>query len=259
MEVKQVFPLFEEGRILKKDSLDLLRDYAPEFFSLLFCEYGNGIVAGFEIRQAGERITVSPGIMKDGSSFLCMKEEAVLDYDMYGQTTQVALRREGCSSTPDYRTECYGLFLGAVRTLGEGEYELGRFSLEKGARLRTGEYKDFHDLATEFNTLNRIHVRYACEQGSTLAPQIMKLYGTGVLASQKAEPLDLSFASACLSNPRIPVQFIRDYLYARERTREPDGGIPNLYARLGRLYSRLVSGGEYRQRQKGAGGKTVID
>ena len=47
MEVKQVFPLFEEGRILKRDSLDFIRDYAPDFFSLLFREYGNGVIAGF--------------------------------------------------------------------------------------------------------------------------------------------------------------------------------------------------------------------
>ena len=41
MEVKQIFPLFEEGRILKRDSLDFIRDYAPDFFRLLFGEYGN--------------------------------------------------------------------------------------------------------------------------------------------------------------------------------------------------------------------------
>ena len=36
MEIKQFYPLFEEGRILKKDALDMIRDYAPDFFSLLF-------------------------------------------------------------------------------------------------------------------------------------------------------------------------------------------------------------------------------
>ncbi len=46
MEIEQIFPVFEEGRILKRDSLDFIRDYAPDFFRLLYGEYGNGVIAG---------------------------------------------------------------------------------------------------------------------------------------------------------------------------------------------------------------------
>ena len=60
MEVKQVFPIFEEGRILKRDSLDLIRDYAPDFFSLLFGKYGGGVIAGFSIHGDGKNIVVGP-------------------------------------------------------------------------------------------------------------------------------------------------------------------------------------------------------
>ncbi len=56
MEVKQVFPIFEEGRILKRDSLDLIRDYAPDFFSLLFGKYGSGVIAGFSIHGDGKNL-----------------------------------------------------------------------------------------------------------------------------------------------------------------------------------------------------------
>ena len=69
MELKQVFPIFEEGRILKRDALDLLREYAPEFASLLIEEHGSGVMAGFRIREQAGTVFVGPGILKDRDSF----------------------------------------------------------------------------------------------------------------------------------------------------------------------------------------------
>ena len=260
MEVKQVFPLFEEGRILKRDSLDFIRDYAPDFFSLLFREYGNGVIAGFSVRGEGKDLVIGPGILKHGPYFFCMKEEARLEFCMYGQMVQVVFRKAGERVSPDFRTERFELSLEPVRVLGDGEYELGRFLLEQGARLRTyEEYQDFNDLVTEFNTVNPVHIPYACEGGHTLVPFILRLYGRGVLGSEKALPLDLSFSVACLNSPFISRELIQRYLLAREKRGDEGQGNLYLYQGLRRLYARLVSGGEKRQRPRGMGGKTMID
>lgn len=260
MEVNQVFPLFEEGRILKRDSLDFIRDYAPDFFSLLFREYGNGVIAGFPIHGAGREIVVGPGILKHGSSFFCMKEEARLDFSLYGQTVQAVLGKLGSSASPDFRTERYRLSLEPVRPLEDGEYELGRFLLEQGARLRAcQEYSDFNDLTTGFNTLNPVYIPFACQGGSTLAPFILRLYGKGVLSSPKAEPLDLCFGVACLNSPCVPAELIRNYLSARDQAINAGLGNLHMYQGLQRLYARLVSGGERRPKARGTGGKTMID
>ena len=259
MEVKQVFPIFEEGRILKRDSLDLIRDYAPDFFSLLFGKYGGGVIAGFSIHGDGKNIVVGPGILKHESSFFCMKKEARLEFGLYGQMVQVVLRRAGSCISPDFKTEQWELFLEPSRALVEGEYELGRFLLEQGARLRTyGEYKDFNDLITEYNTLNPVGIRFACEGGSTLAPWILRLYGKGVLTSPKAEPLDLSFGVACLNSPCVSSELIQSYLSAREGVKNASHGNLDLYLGLKRLYARLVSGGEVRRKSRGMSGKTMI-
>ncbi len=260
MEIKQFYPLFEEGRILKKDALDIIRDYAPDFFALLFRTYGDGIVAGFQIRGQGREIWVGPGILKCGASFFCMQEEARLEYTLQGQMAQILLRKLGDSATPDFRTQRYGLSLEPVKMPGAGEYELGRFLLEQGARLRTyADYKDFNDLVTGFNTLNPVHVRFACEGGSTLSPFILRLYGKGVLHSPQSEPLDLSFAALCLNSPVISSELIRNYVSARERGMDSPQSNLQMYQSLARLYTRLVSGGEIRQRTKGMIGKTIID
>lgn len=260
MEIKQFYPLFGEGRILKKDALDMIRDYAPDFFSLLFCEYGEGVAAGFRIRGQGSEIWVSPGILKNGASFFCMKEEARLEYTMQGQLVQILLRKLGGSATTDFQTQRYSLSLEPVRALGAGEYELGRFLLEQGARLRTYEdYQDFHDLMTGYNTLNPVYIRFACEHGSTLSPFILRLYGKGVLHSVKAEPLDLSFAALCLNSPVISAELICNYITARERGKGSPQGNLEMYQSLAGLYTRLVSGSEVRQRPRGMMGKTIID
>lgn len=262
MEVKQVFPLFEEGRILKRDALDCIRDYAPDFCSLLFQDYGSGVVAGFQIGGVGTEITVSPGILKHGLEFFCMKEAVTLQYNLFGQTVMVILKKRGGMSTADFRTDYYELSLEPVRALQAEEYELGRFLLEQGARLRTYEdYKDFHDLVTGFNTLNPIYIRFACEGGSTLAPFILRLYGKGVLHSAKAQPLDLSFGVACLNSRVVSAELIRQYLSVQEPGRDEGQSNLHLYQRLDRLYTRLVSGGEARHRSGGISGrgKTLID
>lgn len=260
MEVKQIFPLFEEGRILKRDSLDFIRDYAPDFFRLLFGEYGNGVIAGFPVHGDGKNIVVGPGILKHEDSFFCMKKEAYLEFALYGEQVQVVLKKTDTHASPDFQTERYELSLESVRILEEGEYELGRFLLEPGARLRAyEEHKDFNDLITGFNTLNPVYIPFACEGGSTLVPFILRLYGKGILNSPKAKPLDLCFAVSCLNSPCVSAQLIQSYLSAREGTIQTGQDNWYLYQGLKRLYVRLVSGGEKRQKPKGMGVKTMID
>lgn len=260
MELKQVFPIFEEGRLLKKDALDLIRDYAPDFFSLLFKNFGNGVIAGFPVQMEENRVVVGPGILKHKNGFLCMRQEAGLPYDMYGQEAQVLIQKSENSRSPDFWTEGYCITLGKPGPAGEEQYELGRFRLEKGAKLRSaGDYKDFPDLETEFNTLNLLHVKYACENGSGLSPLILKLYGEGVIASPKAEPLDLSFAVACLSGAGVPCGMVKSYLGARDKSRAPGEENLEWYGGLKRLYGRLVGGWESGFSRNGPVGKTLID
>lgn len=259
MIIEQRFPIFEKGRMLKKDALDLIRDYAPEYASLLFQNYGNGVLSGFGISGARGEILIGPGILKDGGSFFCMREEIRLPVSWYGQPVFITLKKSGFQKSPDYWTHTYELLLEPVRELEPGEYELGRFRLEQGAKLRAaGEYKDFYDLTTEFNTLNLINVPYACENGSCLSPVILKMYGKGVLGSKKAEPLDFSFAAVCLNSSGISLDLLKNYLWAKGE-RDTGEGNQEWYQSLKRLYSALVSGGGLRRQTYGSSGKTVID
>lgn len=258
MIVEQRFPVFEKGRMLKKDALDLLRDYAPDYASLFFENYGDGILSGFELSGFQDRILIKPGILKTGTTFFFLKKEAVLEVMSFGEPTMVLVKKASLKKTPDFWTQSYELLTAPVREVEEGETELGRFRLEKGAKLRGSEdYKDFNDLTTEYNTVNLISVKHACENGSSLSPVILNMYAKGVIGSKKAEPLDLSFAVACLNNPRVSVDLLKGYLAARDG--EAGEGNKEWFRSLKRLYSSLVSGGEVHRRTGKAFGKTVID
>lgn len=260
MIIEQKFPLFEKGRIIKKDALDLVRDYAPQALALLFQSYGDGIISGFEISGCRDGIVIKPGILKDGSGFFCMKEEVFLECGVYGHPVQITLRKCGGGRDADYQTDAYELILEPVRELEEGVFELGRFRLEKGAKLRScKDYKDFFDLATEFNTLNLVYARYACENGSVLSPLILKMYGQGIIKSPKAEPLDLSFAMLCLNSQGISADLLSGYLSVKLGKDIKKCGNPENYRDLGRLYNAIVSGSEARRSGGGRVGKTMID
>lgn len=260
MIIEQRFPLFEKGRIIKKDALDLVRDYAPQALALLFQGHGDGIICGFDISGCRDGILIKPGILKDGSSFFCMREQAFLECGIHGSPVQITLRRSGGDQDADYRTDTYQLVLEPVREPETGVFELGRFRLEKGARLRTWkDYKDFFDLTTEFNTLNLIYARYACENGSSLAPLILKMYGQGIIKSAKAVPLDLSFAVLCLNGQGISADLLSGYLSARLERDMGECTNMERYKALGKLYSSIVSGSETRRTGGGRAGKTMID
>lgn len=259
MLVEQVFPIFEEGRILKKDTLDMIRDYAPEYLAILGQSYGNGVLGGFLVSGSQGNILVGPGVLKDGDSYFIMKEPAVLPCESYGSKTRIILKKAETQILPDYRIERYSLALALEEGTEPGEFELGRFCLEKGARLRTGkDYKDIYDLATEYNTLNIIHVRYASENGSTLSPCICKMYAKAILVSSKLEPIDIAFAVTCLNSRQISAELMKQYLCSKGRGSDPGEDNFQWYQRLLQIYSQLMRGNEIQKPPGRITGKTVI-
>lgn len=262
MIVEQAFPLFEDGRILKKEALDRIRDYAADAMAVLYRKYGDGIIEGFEIEGRPEGITVGEGILKDKGCYFVMKEPVNLEATVENETVLVLLRRLEEKYSNDFRIRRYDLGLSVQRELREGEYELGRFLLEKGARLRgAAEYKDIRDVQTQYNTLNLIHVKAACEGGSCLAPEILRLYAKDVLASETARPIDTAFAMACLSSGRISREGICRYLeIGRPGTHciETDDN-EQCYRLLVQLYAGMTRKNTINQPIGHRNGKTMID
>lgn len=262
MIFEQWIPLFEEGRILKKEALDRIRDYTSDFIGIRYQRYGNGVIEGFDIRGCPGGILVGRGILKDGEDFYIQREPVTLAYEPENRKTAVVLQRMKEKNGKDFRILRYSLELREPGERRDGEFELGRFCLERGARLRnTEDYKNILDAVTEHNTLNLVHVKAACEGGSGLVPSVLRVYAGDVLKAPGAEPADLAFAMTCLGAAQGGAGLLRAYLLSRC----PDADSGRLwenaycYGLLRQLYMRLAKG---RNMGRGFGtgsAKTLID
>ena len=68
-EMQNLYPLFERNRILKKELLWSLRDYAFSHIQLEYQEYGQGIIQGCPVQVQGRELVVGPGMIKYGGGF----------------------------------------------------------------------------------------------------------------------------------------------------------------------------------------------
>ena len=74
--IQNIYPLFKRNRILKKEMLWSLRDYAFAHAGVEYQEYGQGILRGCGLSVQGEEIVV----LKYGQAVCIMMEEAKISF-----------------------------------------------------------------------------------------------------------------------------------------------------------------------------------
>lgn len=185
-------PSFKRGSILKQNMLESLRDYPYSAVELMYLNYGDGVISGFDIEIAEEReIIVSPGIIKiNGRVYLStenlhieQKEEVHYVYVILSET-----------ETPDGRDFTIEL----TQSSAENEHGVELFRYTKNARLfKFQSIQDVVNLPT--NRINVINQRRSINGGSTLAQGCFELYAKEILNSDNASMKDISFAYQCLN------------------------------------------------------------
>ena len=154
--IQNIYPLFERNRILKKEMLWSLRDYAFAHAGVEYQEYGQGILWGCGLSVQGEEIAVRPGLLKYGQAVCIMMEEARIPFGAAQEMRYLHMAVREDRSAPDYIAYRMELALSGEEKKGDGVFELCRFHLRKGAALRT-EYKSFADMETEYDTMDGTH------------------------------------------------------------------------------------------------------
>lgn len=189
-------PVFVHKNILKKEMLDELRDYPIMLSRLIFQDYADGVLKGCAVTWEDNVLKVHPGLLLYDGNIYRMEEAYSLDCPPVDRRTFIKVR----FMTMDYGKSHTG-GLGDIYMDEEppedGEMELGRFRLQEGARLRT-EYENFEDFQTEFDTVNRIHMPYACPGGSGLWPKLLLAYAYELLETGTDNVFDVSFAMQIL-------------------------------------------------------------
>ena len=236
--MKNLYPLFEQNRILKKELLWSLRDYSFAHIQLEYQEYAPGIIRGCRVSIKKNKLVVSTGLIKAGD-FICLftaEESAV--YEAINSMQYLKLKVMVDHSVPDYISYESKLYLDTKEAREENEFELCRFYLREGASLRD-TYKSFYDMETEYDTVNLIYASWSARGGTALAPDILKYYAERILQSKNSEAEDLFIAYQCLCGENTMERSILAAYLSRRLGEEKAADNYELYKQLGRVLEKI--------------------
>ncbi|MDR1550294.1 MAG: hypothetical protein LBT06_17150 [Hungatella sp.] len=213
--MENLYPLFERNRILKKELLWSLRDYSFAHIQLEYQEHGQGILRGCDISVQGKELVISPGILKYGKFVCLLTEEERISFAPAERMQYLRLKAEVDKTSPDYIAYRMEYFLTSEEEKKENEFELCRFCLSSGARLRD-KHRDFTDMGTQYDTVGFIHADWGGLGGKTLAPAITRCFARTILESGNSQPEDRSFAYLCMNQlGAVPAYTLTSYLRYR--------------------------------------------
>jgi len=232
------YPLFERGRIMKKEMLLALRDYSFGLAQLQFSNLTNGIITGCNLSAVGTRLTIAPSIFKFNEFIHIMTEPQSIDCKPTEQITVVKIRFSSNNSGSDYVHYSGKVILDANINLADNEIELCRFKLKLGSNLRT-KYVDFDDIETEYDTVNLANATWSGIEEAGIAMPILRNYAKEALTCHLTDPWDISFCSQCMSQERVHRQVIMAYLLAKDVSVPSDISNLDIYSGLAFVLRRL--------------------
>lgn len=223
------FPIFAKGRVLKKESLEYLRDFPHDFTSLMYQNYSDGMIFGFSLSYKDGFINIAKGALKYQGDIILVDDGSILVTE-FEKILYLKLVIGKCWEGEDSRTRSVNIIIDRNKPSSEGEIELGRFCLNVGAILRC-EYDSFSDLRTPENTLDITHVAYAGLNAETLQPRVLKEFAKALLMYSQ-DPMDTNFAFLCLNTEIIPKNVIQWYIAKKTNDQYKDFTLGALYEKL---------------------------
>jgi len=210
-------PIFASGRVLRKESMEYVRDFPRDFLDAVYAGYSDGIISGFDVVYDGgaeeKNLRVSGGALIRNGEIVVLKEMSA-GFDAFDKNICLKLCFGEASATEDFIKTGVEIKADTVFETAENEIELARFRLARSAKLRKKhEYKGVEDFTTPDNTLNLVHVKYAGPDSPTFSPGLLKIFAKEISSSR--DIADVSFALLCLSGSVIAKDCIAQYLETR--------------------------------------------
>lgn len=189
--MKKRFPFFKDGRILKKESLWDIRDYAYDSLQLLYMDYTDGILKGCKVQVTEKYLIIGKGLMKYNNFIYILSEEVKVPYSATEQWVALkAVFQEEREKADCMEYEVDFCIDSNIERKGN-EFELCRFYLREGSKLRD-TYRDFYDMSTEYDTINLIYSSIAGIEGQSLHPEILLTFAQELWNGKKGE-IDSNF------------------------------------------------------------------
>jgi hypothetical protein len=226
-------PRLKHGNLLTARHIALLDGFPRDMAALVYAGFGDGVLHGCRVYANESAVTVEPGVIFRKGVFYRMCENRKLTYESAEHLQYVkAVFAGGRSADADgVETQEAAIVIDALAP-EDGQFELARFKLKRGARLRS-DYTDFYDLNTEYDTIDLTHAPHACRTGVTLSPFITDYYAREAFGAGITDPADAAFCMLCLQSGCMDAAVISGYL--GESAASPAGLYAGLAARLGRI------------------------
>jgi len=212
------YPLFETGRILKKEALEVIRDYPKDLLSILYDGYTNGVIRGLRISSDHENrsLIIGKGLVKLKGEVYQISKEIKVSYTHTEQREYLRLKCSGESVDKDWKVTQIKAFLSTEEESTDDEILLCDFLLKSGFVLRDS-YLDFADMRSEYDTIHLMNADYAGYKESSFNIEVLKVYAKEYLNTKKCEETDRTFCYMVLNSMEgIERSIIENYIAVKE-------------------------------------------
>lgn len=216
--MEERYPLFETGRILKKEALEVLRDYPKDMLSILYEGYTNGVIRGLRLKSDHENkcLIIGRGLVKLSGEVYLINKEIKVPYIHTEQREYLKLRCSKETSDKDWKISIVEAFLSTKEENGDKEILLCDFLLKSGFVLRD-TYIDFADMRSEYDTIHLMNADYAGYGESTFNIEVLKVYAKEYLDTKKCDDTDRTFCYTVLNSIEgIARGIIENYIAFKE-------------------------------------------
>ena len=231
---KNLYPIFKSGNILDKKMLEKLRDNPMEIFEILYSDYNNGILKGFDLITKKEEkiIRVTKGIAKIDNKFVWMHEDYEIEMPMIEKNYILKLRMTINIENNKFYERTGEFILEEGSSITDHEIEITRFITREGEELRN-DYRNFLDLKRDFNLLEIINTKYSSRHlKGTLHPKVLKIWGIEAIEKAGLECVDINFSEKCIQGDLIERDVIVSYINTKLKKNSKEYSNSELYLGL---------------------------
>ena len=206
-------PIFERGRVLKREALESLRDYPIDALNIQYEGYTNGIIRGLKVSvDSSERIiSIGRGLVKFNEKIYPINEIQKIGYESSGVWEILKLKFADVLLDKDFKGQLIEIVLDE-KECKDNEIEVCRFKLKKGFALRD-TYKDFEDMKTEYDTINLINADWSGYERATFSESVLKVFAKEYLKIKEVHSIDRTYCYMAFNTiEALDIEIIEDYI-----------------------------------------------
>ena len=157
----------------------------------LYMDYMDGLLKGCAIKAQSGMLTIGKGMLKFHGFIYLMQEDEKVPYSPADGWQSLKAEFTEDESSLDDKVYQGRFFLDNETGLKENQMEMCRFYLREGSVLRDS-YKDFADMATEYDTLHLCNAAVAGIGEGRFHPEILKQFAKELWAQKEKEGADIA-------------------------------------------------------------------